>query len=433
MKKLVALVMPLLMIAVIISAVGCTGKEGPPPTTTATPSLTQMPPEAAKVILNQIETQVSGIRGLSLKARIEPQFATKQEIKTYLDKDFEENNPAEALRVEKTELAMLDLLPPNYDLAGSLLQLNEEQVIGFYDDETNDMVVLGNLSQINALQKVTFAHEYDHALENQAFNLESLPLYNKDNSDLSLAAQSVVEGDATLVMTLYAYRYLDPSAIRELSQSTGGNNTVLDASPPVIRETLLFPYVQGTQFVTSIFLLGGWKAVNQLYSDLPKSTEQILHPEKYLANEQPQEVTIPDLNEALGDGWSQLDSGVLGELYTRIYLEAFVDSTTATKASEGWGGDHYTFYEDDDTRDLLVLRSTWDTPQDAQEFFDAYLLFVHNKSKDSWPVLLNTQDKRWWNASGQSVYLSDQGSDVLIILAPDENTVTSILPEFPGL
>lgn len=433
MKKLVALVMPLLMIAVIIGAVGCTGKGGLPPTTTPTPSLTQTPQEAAKVILNQIETQVSGIRGLSSKARIEPQFVTKQELNDYMDKDFEENNPAEALRVEKAELSMLDLLPPNYDLQGSLLQLNEEQVIGFYDDETNNMVVLGNLSQINALEKVTFAHEYDHALEDHAFDLESLPLYNKDNSDLSLAAQSVAEGDATLVMMLYAYRYLGPTVVRELSQSTGGNNTVFDSSPPIIQETLLFPYVQGTQFVTSIFLRGGWKAVNQLYSDLPKSTEQILHPEKYLANEQPQEVTIPDLNVALGDEWSQLDSGVLGELYTRIYLEAFVDSTTATEASEGWGGDRYTFYEDDDKRDLLVLRSTWDTSQDAQEFFDAYLMFVHNKNKDSWTVLLNTQDKRWWNAPGQSVYLSEQGSDVLIILAPDENTVTSILPEFPGL
>jgi hypothetical protein len=200
----------------------------------------------------------------------------------------------------------------------------------------------------------------------------------------------------------------------------------------VIQETLLFPYVQGTEFLTSIFLQGGWQAVNHLYTDLPKSTEQILHPEKYLAQEQPREVTIPDLKGPLGDGWSELDSSVLGELYTRIYLEAFVDSATSTKASEGWGGDRYVFYEDANKRDLLVLRSTWDTPQDAQEFFDAYLLLVHNKSKDSWPVRLNTQDKRWWNAPGQSIYLSKQGNDVLIILAPDEKTVTSILPKFAG-
>ena len=418
------------MIALIISAIGCAGKEAPPLTPTPAPTITPTPLPSAEVILNQIEAEVSGIRGLSPKAETTTQFVTKQELKDYLDKDFAENNPAEELRIEKAELVMLDLLPADYDLPSHLLELSEEQVIGFYDDKTNEMVVLGNLSQIDDAEKVTFAHEYDHALENQSFNLQSLPLHDKDNSDLALAAQSVVEGDATLAMMLYAYRYLGPNWRSELAQSAEGNNTAFDAAPPVIRETLLFPYVQGTEFLMSIYLHGGWQAINHLYTDLPKSTEQILHPEKYLANEQPQEMTRPDLKGPLGDGWSELDSSVLGELDTRIYLEAFVDSATATKASEGWGGDRYVFYEDANKRDLLVLRSTWDTPQDAQEFFDAYLLFVHNKSKDSWPVLLNTQDQRWWNAPGQSLYLSKQGSNITIILAPDEQTVTSILPEF---
>jgi hypothetical protein len=295
------------------------------------------------------------------------------------------------------------------------------------------MVVLGDLNQIGPAEKVTFAHEYDHALEDQSFNLQSLPLHDKDDSDLAMAALSVAEGDATLVMTLYAHQYLSPTEINELAQSTEGNNTAFDSAPPVIRETLLFPYMQGIQFVTSIFLRGGWQAVNHLYIDVPKSTEQIIHPEKYVAKEQPQEVAIPDLKNSLGDGWSQLDSNVLGELDMRIYLEAFVDSATATKASEGWGGDRYVFYEDANQRDLLVLRSTWDTQQDAQEFFDAYLAFVHNKSKDSWSIRLNTQDERWWTTTGQSVYLSKQGSDVLVILAPDENTVMDILPQFAGL
>jgi len=432
MKKLVVFLTPLLMIALVISAVGCAGKEAPTLTPTPAPTPSPTPTQSAEVILNQIEADVSAIRGLSAKAEVEPQFLTKQELKAYLDQDFAENNSAEELRVEEAELAMLDLLPADYDLPTHMLELSEEQVIGFYDYKTNEMVVLGNLSQIDAAEKVTFAHEYDHMLENQSFNLQSLPLHDKNNSDLALAAQSVVEGDATLVMMLYAYRYLGPTGLKELAQSTEGNNTAFDAAPPVIQETLLFPYLQGRDFLMSILLQGGWQAVNQLYTDLPKSTEQILHPEKYLANEQPKEVTIPDLKGSLGDGWSELDSSVLGELYTRIYLEAFLDSAMATQASEGWGGDRYVFYEDANKRDLLVLSSTWDTPQDAQEFFDAYLDFVHNKSKDSWPIRLNTEDKRWWNAPGQSVYLSKQGNDVTIILAPDEETVTSILPEFAG-
>jgi len=297
----------------MISAAGCAGKEAPPLTPTPTPIVISTPLESAEAILNQIEVEVSGIRGLSPKTEIEPQFVTRQELKALLDRDFAENNPAGELRVEQAELVMLDLLPANYDLSGSLLQLSEEQVIGFYDDNTNEMVVLGNVSQIAAQEKLTIAHEYDYALENQTFDLQSLPLHDRVNSDLALAALSVAEGDATLVMMLYAYRYLGLDVIGELAGSPAlGNNTAFDAAPPVIKETLLFPYVQGTEFVTSIFLQGGWTAVNRLYSDLPKFTEQILHPEKYLANEQPQEVTIPNLMGVLGDGWSGLDSSVLG-------------------------------------------------------------------------------------------------------------------------
>jgi hypothetical protein len=431
MKKSITLLTLFLMMALVISAIGCGGREAPTPI--PTPTAAPTPPQSAEPILHEIEARVSEIRGLSQKTEIEPEFLTKQELKAYLEKDFTENNPAEELRTEKAELVMLDLLPPDYDLPTHLLELSEEQVIGFYDDKTKEMVVLGDLNQIGPAEKVTFAHEYDHALEDQSFNLQSLPLHSKDNSDLVMAALSVAEGDATLVMTLYAHQYLSPSEIQELAQSTAGNNTAFDSAPSVIRETLLFPYTQGTEFTMSIFILGGWEAVNQLYIDVPKSTEQIIHPEKYVAKEQPQEVTIPDLKNSLGDDWSQLDSNVLGELYMKIYLEAFVDSATATKASEGWGGDRYVFYEDANQRDLLALRSTWDTPQDAQEFFDAYLAFVHNKGKDSWSIRLNSQDKMWWTTTGQSVYLSKQGNDVLVILAPDENTVMAILPQFAEL
>jgi len=271
MKKSIILLSLFLMMALVISAIGCAGREAPTPI--PTPTATPTPFQSAESILHEIEARVSGIRGLSQKTEIEPEFLTKQELKAYLDKDFTENNPAEELRTEKAELVMLDLLPPDYDLPTRLLELSEEQVIGFYDDKTNEMVVLGNLNQIGPAEKVTFAHEYDHALENQSFNLQSLPLHDKDNSDLAMAALSVAEGDATLVMTLYAHQYLSPTEITELAQSTEGKNTAFDSAPPVIRETLLFPYVQGTEFTMSIFILGGWKAVNQLYIDVPKSTE----------------------------------------------------------------------------------------------------------------------------------------------------------------
>jgi len=399
-------------------------------TPTPTPSIT--PTLSTEAILDEIATSVSSIRELSLEKEILPKFLTDQEFKSYIEKDFADSNPADELRIDKEELVILDLLNPDYDLATNLLELNKEQVIGFYNTRLSEMVILGDLQQIGPEEKVVFAHEYTHALQDQNFDLKSLPLWDGNDSDLSLAAQAVVEGDATLAMSFYSYQNLSPSELEEIAQNEEGQNEVLDSSPAVVRETLLFPYLEGTSFVNAIFAQGGWEAVDQLYSDLPKSTEQIIHPDRYLAKDEPQNVTIPDIKAALGEGWSLLDTDVLGELYLRIYLEAYVDSATAAKASEGWGGDSYAFWEDAGKRHLMVVNSAWDTPQDAQEFFDAYLVFVNNKSGGSWSVRLNAQDKRWWDAADESVYLSKQGNDVLLVIAPDETTIETILPKFTG-
>jgi len=399
-------------------------------TSTPTPSIT--PSLLTEAILNEITTSVSSIRELSLEEEILPKFLTDKEFKSYIEKDFSISNPADELRIDKEEMVILDMLDPDYDLATNLLELSEEQVIGSYNPRLSEMVILGDLQQIGPEEKVTLAHEYTHALQDQNFDLNSLPLWDGNNSDLSLAALSVVEGDASLAASFYAYENLSPSELEEIAQNEEGQNEVLDSSPAVVRETLLFPYLEGTSFVNAIFAQGGWEAVDQLYSDLPKSTEQIIHPDRYLTKDEPQNVTIPDIKAALGERWSLLDTDVLGELYLRIYLEAYVDSATAAKASEGWDGDSYAFWEDAAKRDLMVVNSAWDTPQDAQEFFDAYLVFVNNKSGGSWSVRLNYQDKRWWDAADESVYLSKQGNDVLLVIAPDETTIETILPKFTG-
>ena len=92
--------------------------------------------------------------------------------------------------------------------------------------------------------------------------------------------------------------------------------------------------------------MADWDAVNDVYSNLPQSTEQIIHPEKYLEQDEPQDVTLPDLETALGGTWSQLDTDVFGELYMRLYLEAFINTDQATIAAEGWDGDRYVYLKD---------------------------------------------------------------------------------------
>ena len=51
-------------------------------------------------------------------------------------------------------------------------------------------------------------------------------------------------------------------------------------APPILRDTLTFPYTTGLGYVSTIQSKGGWDAVNALFTKMPTSTEQILHPEK---------------------------------------------------------------------------------------------------------------------------------------------------------
>ena len=140
---------------------------------------------------------------------------------------------------------------------------------------------------------------------------------------------------------------------------------------------------------------------------------------------------MPDLESALGTGWSQLDSDVLGELNMRIYLETFVDEAEATTAAEGWDGDRYVYLKNTEGEKLLAWCSVWDSVNDAKEFFNAYIAFVEEKSQGKWSLALDEEGKRWWQAEAVSLYLSQKWSEVLLIIAPDQATTEEVLAEFP--
>jgi hypothetical protein len=139
---------------------------------------------------------------------------------------------------------------------------------------------------------------------------------------------------------------------------------------------------------------------------------------------------MPDLQTALGGEWSLLDTDVLGELNTQVYLKAYIGDAAAGTAAAGWDGDRYVYWEDSDRSGLLVMQSVWDTDVDAEEFFTAYIDFVDMKSLGTWDLTLSNQGKRWWNAQDMSVYLSISGDEVLLIIAPDESVVKAVLPQF---
>lgn len=382
-------------------------------------------------LLDQIEAEVSDLRGLSPLEESDYQFITRDEWREWLVEDLEED--IEEINITQELFVLLDLMEEGQDLYTILLEYHSEGILGFYDDELETFCIISDVEELGPSQKVTFAHEYAHFLQDQHFDLESLPS-PEDNSDLSLAVRSLAEGDATLVEGFYIFEILDETEREAFFQeSEESENGAFEAAPRVIQENRRFPYVSGMDFVHALGKDGGWQAINEAYGDPPRSTEQILHPEKYyLKRDRPQSVTLPDLESALGAGWSQLDSDVLGELNIRIYLETFlgIDSEEAATAAEGWDGDRYVFLKDAEGRRLLVLSSVWDSETDAEEFFDAYITFVQEKSGGAWTLRLDDVGEKWWKTEGLSLYLGQEASEALLVIAPDEATAEVVLAEF---
>jgi len=174
------------------------------------------------------------LRRLSPKSEMECQFITPQELRDRFVAIFEEDYPQEEVAIDQEVYVLLDLMGEDQDLYAILLDVYSEQVIGFYDDELKELYVVSKKGELGPLEEIVLAHEYTHALQDQYFDLSSLPLEEESNSDLSIAVLSLVEGDASLVQGIYMWTILDDSEREALSQELEElEDEAFDAAPRV--------------------------------------------------------------------------------------------------------------------------------------------------------------------------------------------------------
>ena len=167
----------------------------------------------------------------------------------------------------------------------------------------------------------------------------------------------------------------DPLAVMDvLAEALTLSAEALYDAPSILQHELLFPYTTGRTFAYTLFVAGdGWGGVNAAYTNLPLSTEHILHPERYTAGDAPQPVTVAALDGVLGQAWRLVWERTLGEFHLREHLQAVIPRERASAAAAGWGGDRYRIYFDDDTEQTVLLwRIRWDTAAEASEFHAAY-------------------------------------------------------------
>lgn len=307
-------------------------------------------------------------------------------LKRYLEQKVKDELKPEEIRAEEVVLKKLGLVPKDFDLARTMVDLLTEQAAAFYDYKKKKLFLLEG-GEPEGLGMV-IVHELAHALADQRFDLDKFIKHGK-NDDSSLARMAVMEGQATWLMMESTSRKAGtslkemPPALLDMANRTDTSTQfpVLSSAPLYIRASLLFPYTEGLRFNHIVIRKEGQAGFSRVFRDPPLSSQQIMHPEIYLAGMKPVDVALPKLPKERD--WKMLVSGTLGEFDHAVMIEQYVDKETATAVAKNWrGGSAAVVEQKSDKRPVLLYASEWDTPENARRMFEAYRSVLKGKWKE---------------------------------------------------
>ena len=329
---------------------------------------------------------VERIRGLSFVAPVTTVVLDRRDLPQRLREQFQKTLPystedwVDVLRA----LRLVDQGTTAEPVVSSLIELYEGQVLAYYDPpsktyytlrELPDAVKgLPNTEQFNAGIAV---HELTHALQDQHFAIGARDLALRDDADANLAYHALIEGEATLVMFAYMLEQngtsLDDMIGNEVFTSTlatASSQKLPIGGPAYFAEMLKFPYVDGLRFVITAYRRGGWKELDRVYANPPRSTREILHPEDYFQHRfQPVSfrptpaLPVPRL----------LSVEHLGEWHWRFLAGA--------ENANGWLADKVTIAQNRFCEPTVLVATRWDSEEHAQRFHDAYTRTLECLSK----------------------------------------------------
>ncbi|OGO16402.1 MAG: hypothetical protein A2Z14_04530 [Chloroflexi bacterium RBG_16_48_8] len=369
--------------------------------------------------MDEIEVQVMELRGLRSTGPVPRTLLTTEELRQRVLDDFLADYSEEEARDDVRVLALLGLIDPNFDLLTFYFDLYTEQIAGFYDDELKEMYVVQG-EGFKGPERLTYAHEFVHALQDQTYDLQDGLGFNdeacEEDSERCAGVQALIEGDATFLEGQWLRNYATPQDYLEIAEFIGTfEMPVYDSAPAFMKEDFIFPYSYGLAFVQEIHFNGGWASVDAAYANPPISTEQILHPERY-PNDRPIMLEPLDLALLLGEGWREIEHDVLGEWYTRLTLDEFIDEDLSEIAAAGWDGDTYVaLYHDAQEQGAFVLLTLWDSARDAEEFYLAFEEYGETRFGNG---SLSTLSATWDSNEGH-VRIERWGNQTLWILTPD--------------
>ena len=329
--------------------------------------------EALQSRLESALAYVSEIRSLAAKAPVKGRLIGRSEIESFISAQLDEETPKDVLEATEALLYGFGTVDADFDYRVSVISLMSSQLLGFYDPKQKTFFVGGDLHGDEA--DVTLWHELVHALQDQHYDLASLTEWQPDLGDSQAAVHALAEGDATSAM-LDAMLKPRGSTALDVPDGLMRAQSVLGSAaltaPPVLVRSLLAPYVDGLAFTNYLRRRGGFAAVDEAWRAPPVSTEQLLHPEKFLTKEPPLIVALPpppahfpELQERFHD--------VMGEQTLRLLFEEWLPARTAAAAAADWGGDRLSVFGDEARQRWAIgWHLRFDSAEAAERAFIAF-------------------------------------------------------------
>ena len=379
--------------------------------------------------LDAISLRAAAIRGLTNRDSYERRLVSSEELREIIEDNLAEN--AEDIAISGRLYSVLGIIEPDSSLDDILLDVYSNIVVGMFDTEENVLFVLSDADEFTLSNELTVAHEVTHALQQQHFNIRDIRDPYEDNSDRRRAITALIEGDASLVEIIYRLRVFDEREQQQhMEESQAVDLSAYRAAPPFIQRIVTFPYFEGANFAIDMFQqTGDFSVIDEAYDALPESTEQIIHPELY-GQDSPVEISMPDLASALGNGWTELDRDVMGELFLAALLQGGLPVETANMAAAGWGGDAYLLLEEPAGNEALVSVSAWDTVEDFEAFRSALMQYLQGiaESEDWVEQELGEDESAHRIASDDAaVEVRAVGDRIWLTVASDLDTVDQIV------
>ena len=373
-----------------------------------------------------VAERMDQLRGLDGGEGPEVSLIDQDDLPELVDELLAEPEWRESVEHERVLYTLLGLVPEDIDLIDLVRQSSIDGIAGLYRPEL-DRYYVRMIGEYSSFEESTSSHEYAHYLQDRHFDLETIFGPPGENRDREFAVRALVEGEATYLEELYLAEYFND--VQAFGAAFGGVLAAAEGEsvPLALARETEFVYLDGSSFVRGL-LESGTKA-DELFERPPATTEQVLHPRKYRANEEGEDVASILGQIAFPARWAAGASNVLGELQLRTWLEDIGAGSEADSAAAGWGGDAYWLLTAPGGEDALLARIHWDTQLDLEQFLNAV---ERGLEDDRRYELLDCGfcDYRMWDGPAGVLGLgpaSEGSGGTLLVVAPSVGDVDALI------